>query len=149
MNVVVDIKIEKPKNLIWSAITDIENCSNMISSIIELNILNQPKTGIVGLKWEETRRMFGKEATEVMWVTESVENEYYCTRAESHGCVYTTKLSVNDCGKCSLLTMSFTGEAQNLITKIISAGMNLFINNSMKKALRKDLEDIKQYVEQT
>jgi hypothetical protein len=27
----------------------------MISRIIDLNILNQPEEGIVGLKWQETR----------------------------------------------------------------------------------------------
>lgn len=149
MKVTVDIEIEKPKEVIWSAITDIENCSNMISSIIDLKILNQPEDGVVGLKWKETRLMFGKEASEIMWITEAVENEYYCTRAESHGSVYITKLSLIETGSNTLLTMSFTGEAQTLIVKIVSACMGVFIRSSMKKALQKDLEDIKKYVEQS
>jgi len=50
MKVVVDIEIAKPREDIWSAITDIENCARMISAIIDLEILNQPEEGIVGLK---------------------------------------------------------------------------------------------------
>ena len=149
MKVSVDIEIAKPKNLIWSAITDIENCSNFISSIIDLQILNNPEDGLVGLKWKETRLMFGKEASETMWITDSVTNKYYCTRAESHGSVYITKLSLSETGNNTLLTMLFTAEAQSPLVKIMSAFMGVFIKSSMRKALSKDLEDIKKYVEQS
>lgn len=149
MKIVVDIEIERPKEIIWSAITDIENCSNMLSSIIDLNILNQPANGLVGLKWKETRLMFGKQASETMWITASITNEYYCTRAENHGSVYITKLSLSETGSKSILAMAFTAEAQSRFIKIVSACMGIFIKSSMKKALYKDLEDIKKYVEQS
>ena len=82
MNVTVNIEINKPKESIWRVITDIEHAQSMISGIQRINILNKPSSGLVGLKWEETRAMFGKEATETMWITESEENSYYQTRAE-------------------------------------------------------------------
>jgi hypothetical protein len=116
---------------------------------MKIEILEKPKTGIDGLKWRETRKMFGKEATEVMWVTESVENEYYCTRAESHGSVYITRLSLNESKGVTTLTMSFSGEPQTLIAKLLSAIMSKFIKNSIEKELRKDLNDIKNHVEQS
>jgi len=148
MNVTVDIEIQKPQEAVWAAITDIENCPDFISEIIDLKILNKPENELVGLKWQETRTMFGKEATETMWITEAVENQYYCTRAESHGSVYRTKLSLNETNNNNtLLTMTFSAEAQSLLIKIISAIMSVFIKGSMKKALLKDLEDIKKHVE--
>lgn len=149
MKVSVDIEIEQPKEAVWAAITDIENCENFISAIVDLKILNKPENSLVGLKWQETRLMFGKEASETMWITESVENEYYCTRAESHGSVYISRLSLSEAGNYTLLTMTFTAEAQTLPVKIISAIMGIFIKSSMKKALYKDLVDIKKYVEQS
>ncbi len=148
MKVSVDIEIAKPKELVWSTITAIEKCSDFISGITDIQILNQPEEGLVGLKWKETRLMFGKEATETMWITEAVENEYYCTRAESHGSVYITKLSLNQVGDNTILCMSFVGEPQTLFVKAVSACMGGFIKRSMKKALLKDLEDIKNYLEQ-
>lgn len=149
MKLSVDIEIEKPKEAVWSAITDIENCDNFISAIVDLKILNKSENGLVGLKWQETRLMFGKEASETMWITEAVENEYYCTRAESHGSVYITRLSLSEAGNNTLLNMTFTAEAQKLFIKIVSACMGVFIKSSMKKALYKDLEDIKKYVEKS
>lgn len=149
MKTSVDIEIAKPKETVWQTITDIENATDFISSIIDLQVLHQPEDGLVGLKWTETRKMFGKEASETMWITEAVDNEYYCTRAENHGAVYKTKLSLNEIaeGK-TLLTMTFGGEAQSFGIKIISAIMGFFLKGSMEKALQKDLEDIKNFVEQ-
>ena len=148
MKLSVDIEIEKPKEDVWAVITDIENCDNFISAIIDLKILNKPENGLVGLKWQETRLMFGKQASEAMWITEAVENQYYATRAESHGSVYISRLSLSETGSNTLLTISFTAEAQKLLVKIVSACMGVFIKSSMKKALYKDLEDIKKYIEQ-
>jgi hypothetical protein len=149
MIVTVDIKIEKSKDSVWRAITDIENWQSMISSILKIVILNKPTGDFVGLKWEETREMFGKEAKETMWITYSEVNEYYCTRAKSHGSVYISKLSLSDSGSSTLLTMSFSGIAQTSMAKILSFVMGPLIKKSMKKALTKDLEDIKKYVEKS
>jgi len=147
MQVSVDIEIAQPKNVVWAAITDIANCQAMISSILDIQIVEQPNEGLVGLKWREKRQMFGKEAVETMWITDCVENEFYMTRAESHGSVYISKLSLREVADGTQLTMSFSAQAQSFPVKIIAACMGFFIKGSMKKALLKDLEDIKSFLE--
>lgn len=147
MNVNVEIEISEPKATVWRAITDFDHWSTMISGIKDIDIVNLPEEGIVGLKWKETRLMFGKEAVETMWITEAIANHHYCTRAESHGSVYITRLSVSDLGQHTLLSMSFTSKAQSLLVEILSACMGPFIKSSMKKFLLKDLVDIKNFVE--
>ena len=149
MIVTVEIAINESKDSVWKAITDIEKCESMISSIMKINILDKPSDSLVGLRWEETREMFGKEATETMWITESVVNEYYCTRAESRGSVYVTRLSLTKSGSNTLLTMAFSGIAQTNFAKILSFLMGPLIRKSIKKALMKDLEDIKEFVEKS
>lgn len=147
MNVSVEIEIEKSRAVVWSAITDIDHAAEMISAIIELQVVERPATGLPGLKWKETRMMFGKPASETMWITEAVENEYYCTRAESHGSVYITRLSLAQQGAITVLTMSFSARAQSAMTKVLAACMGVFVKRSMVKMLRRDLQDIKQFVE--
>lgn len=147
MEVNVEIEINESKEKVWKAITDIENSESMISGILKINVLVQPEDELVGLKWEETREMFGQQAMETMWITEAVENEYYCTRAESHGSVYITRLSLNDSSDNTLLRMSFTGLAQTMMANILSFLMAPLIKKSMKKALLKDLQEIKTFVE--
>ena len=142
------IEISKPKAEVWNAVTDIPNAVGMISGIISVEVLENPETGLVGFKWKETRKMFGKEATEIMWITDAGENEYYCTRAESHGSVYKTRLSLNDDDGNTRLTMAFTGEPQTMGAKILSFVMGGFMKGSMEKELQKDLVDIRNFVEQ-
>ena len=71
--------------------------------------MKSQKNGLVGLKWTETRLMFGKQATETMWITDAEENDYYQTRAESHGSIYISRLEIKDSGDGTELTMSFEG----------------------------------------
>ena len=91
--------------------------------------------------------MFGKEATETMWITDYKENEFYQTRAESHGSVYVSKLSLEESGNHTKLTMSFSAEGQKFFVKIISFCMGFLLKGTMKKAVVKDLNDIKTHLE--
>ena len=149
MGVTDQIDIKGNIETVWKAITGIENSERMISSILKINIVNNPQDTLVGLKWKETREMFGNEATETMWVTEAVTNEYYCTRAESHGSVYITRLSVAQCASGTVLTMSFSGKPQTITAKMPLFIMKPLIKRSIKKALVKDLEDVKNFVEKS
>ncbi len=72
MKLKVEITINGTKEQIWKVITDIEGSVETISAIEKIEILEQPESGVLGLKWEETRTMFGKSATEVMWITPDV-----------------------------------------------------------------------------
>ena len=142
-------EINQTKDAVWKAITDIENCEHIITNILKINILNKPSSGIVGFKWEETREMSGKEASETMWITDSETNEYYSTRAESHGSVYITKFSLTAIDGDTLLTISFNGIPQSFVAKTLSFSMGPLIKNSIKMALIQDLADIKAYVEKS
>ena len=147
MELSVFVEIEKPIEDVWKAIIDFKNCSKYIESIIRLEVIDEPNDTLIGFKWKETRMMFGKEATETMWITYYSENEYYQTRAESHGSIYKSRLSIERIGGYTSLTMSFTADAQTFFAKIVSLCMGFLIKGSMKKALIKDLNDIKTYLE--
>ena len=87
MIIKAQLTINGSKAAIWSAITNIENASEIISGIENIEVLEKPAAGIVGLKWRETRMYFGKPATVEKLITDAVENEFYQTRAESDGFV--------------------------------------------------------------
>lgn len=144
----VDVLIKAPKEKVWAAITNISQAEQMISGILKVEVLEQPEEGLVGLKWQETREMFGKEATEIMWITKAVENEYYATRAESHGSIYKSKLMLTEAMDQTRLTMEFDAKAQTLVAKVMSFLMAPMIQGSIKKLLQQDLEDIKNFCEQ-
>ena len=147
MKMSVEVEIKAVKEKVWAVITDIENCEKMITGIVGLKVIDKPESGVVGLKWSETRVMFGKEAEETMWITDAVENEYYCTRAESHGSIYATKLSLQENNNVTVLSMTFTGTSDSAFVRMLTVVMGLFMKKSMIKMLQADLEDIKRFVE--
>lgn len=147
MKIAIEIEIKKTKGQVWKVITDIENSVNTISGIDKIEILNKPENTLVGLKWKETRTIFGKSATETMWITEAKENNYYKTRAESNGAIYQTLLKISDKENATLLTMEFSSEAISLKGKIMAFIFGRMLGKSMKKLVEKDLIDIKTAVE--
>ncbi|TYK66883.1 SRPBCC family protein [Colwellia echini] len=147
MNFSVETTINRPVNEVWAAITDIANSANMISAIIDLTVLKQGDDDLIGFKWSETREMFGKEATETMWITDCEHEQYYCTRAENCGAIYLTTMSVTGVEDQCVLTMTFTGTADSIFIRAMSNIMGFFMKNSMTKMLKQDLQDIKTFVE--
>ncbi len=149
MAIEVEVTIEGSKADVWNVITDIQNAADTITGIEEIEVLERPGDGLVGLKWKETRTIFGRTATEIMWITDVVENEMYKTRAESHGAVYITSLVVSEQGAKTRLTMAFDAAPQTLSAKVMAATTGIFFKKATKNALEQDLIDIKTAVEQT
>ena len=96
----------------------------------------------LGTTWRETRTMFGKKATEDMEVTEYEEGVRYATAAESHGSKYFSEIRVDAAGAGSRITMSFRGEPQTALTKVMDATVARLFMGATRKALAKDLGDI-------
>lgn len=149
MDIKAEVLIDAPKEMVWKVISDIENSVSVISGINRITVLDQAQNGLVGLKWEEERTMFGQTATEVMWITEAEENEYYQTRAERPNVVYKSKMALEDHSGKTRLTMELGAEISSLGTKLITAVMGIFFKKATQKAIQQDLEDIKTAVEGT
>ncbi len=139
----VQIPIDASKESIWNVITDIDNAAATIGGIESLEVLDRPASGLVGLKWRETRKMMGKDAIETMWITDAVENDHYKTRAESHGCVYVSCLRITETNGGNALSMSIESKPQTLMAKLIGVPMMVVFKGSLKKMLMKDLKDIR------
>jgi len=147
MNVQSQVTINAPKAAVWQVITDIENAAATISGIEALEVLEKPEQGLVGLKWRETRTLFGKTATEVMWMTEAEQGAFYKAQAESHGCVYLSTMSIaGEDGNCTL-TMTHETKPQTVMAKLMSPLMGLMFKGTLEKVILQDLNDIKGAVE--
>jgi hypothetical protein len=146
MKVEAQIKINATKPEVWKAITNIQNADKIISGVEKIEILKEPANGLVGLKWQETRMYFGKPSAIDKWITDAVENNFYKTRAEMDGFVFITTMTISESGNDIFLTSSHETQSQSLITKIKSLPM-IFFKGILRKAILKDLTDIKSEVE--
>jgi len=142
------VTIDGSRAATWAAITDIENAAELISGIEKVEILEKPANGLVGLRWRETRMLFGKPATAEKWITAAAENEFYETRAEDGGFVFLTTLRISEGSGGITLTSSHDSRPQGFGARLMSIPMGLLFKGVAKKAILQDLNDIKSAVEQ-
>jgi hypothetical protein len=143
------LTLQGSRAAIWKVITDIENSSKLIRGIERIEVLEKPSQGLVGLRWRETRMLFGKAATAEKWVTSAVENEYYTTRAEDGGFVFLTTFRMSDGDGGITLTSSHVSEPHGFVARLMSIPMALLFKGVLKKAILQDLHDIQAAVERS
>jgi hypothetical protein len=148
MIVEAQVTISGTRAAVWAAITDVDSASRIISGVESVEILERPATGLVGLKWRETRMLFGKSASADKWITGAVENEYYETRSEEQGFVYSSILSIAEARDGISLCSRHESKPQGIVARLVSVPVGVLFKGVAKKALLQDLRDIKSAVEQ-
>ena len=147
MLVDVQVAIAGSRAAVWSVMTNIDQAAEILSGVDQIEIVERPATGLVGLRWRETRMLFGKPATAEKWITDAKDGEYYTTRAEDGGFVFLATNRVTAANSGVTLTSIHDSQPQTLGAKIMSIPMTLFFKGVARKALLQDLNDIKAAVE--
>lgn len=142
MKITDAITINAPVERVFSVFTDLEKATSRVKGINSIEVLEGSAQMQVGTKWRESRTMMGKEATEVMWVSELAPNASYIVDAESHGMKYQSKYSFQQNGAATEVKMTFEGTPVSTSAKMMNVLGALFAGAS-KKALHRDLEDLK------
>lgn len=147
MKITDTIEIAAPRAQVFSLFADIPNAANHISAIDSIEILKgegQPVGD--GFSWRETRTMMGKQATEDMWIVNFRADASYAVEAESRGVHYRTDIVFESSGEGTTVTQTFTAKPVSVTAKLLTPISWLF-KIPTKKALRKDLEELKSKLE--
>ena len=133
---------------VWRVLTDLDRAPKVLTSVVSVERLEGDGYD-VGVAWRETRRMFGKEESEDMWVTHAVAPHTATVAAHSRGTHYETVFRCEPSSLGTTLHVDFTaqsagrGVGQRLAMAVFAkAGMK-----ATQNALRQDLEDIAKAVE--
>ena len=127
---------------VWSIVVGMDDWVDAIEAIESVERLDGGDEFGIGTIWRETRTMFGKQATEVMEVTEYEDGVRYSTSAESHGSKYFSEILVEPTDTGCVLSMSLRAEPQTAFAKIMSATVGRLFIGATRKAFAKDLADI-------
>ena len=103
----------------------------------------------VGTRFVETRKMFGKEASEEMEVTEFHPPTRYAVEAASCGCRYFTDHQFQPSDEGTMMTLRFRSEPQNILARLVSFLMTPMMKRTLEKCMRQDLLDLKTKIEST
>lgn len=147
MTIEAQVTINSDTATVWKVITDIRRSGKILSTVENIEIVHEPANGLTGLKWRETRLFFGKPATIEKWITDASENKFYTTRAEMEGFIFLTRFTISGSGANTTLQSSHETQSRGLLAKIKSLPM-VFFRGVLKKAILKDLNEIKAAVEQ-
>lgn len=142
------ITINAPIEDVWAVFTDLENAAQRMVGINAIELIEHGNAFQVGTRWRETRTLFGKEATEEMWVVASDPPHSYTVEAESRGTHYTTTYSFREVGTGTAVHSIFVGTPQTAATKVFSVVGKLFAG-ATRKMMQKDLEQLKAACEYT
>ena len=155
MRMVLSTHIEATQETVFAAASNFPNAAAFISAIDSIEMLTPAKDGLpigVGTRFKETRTMFGKQATETMEVTEFDPPRAYTLSALSCGLQYHSRVTVLEeqpgtgGGGCRL-SYDIKGTPVSLFAKIVGPIMGVMMKGAMRKAMEKDLADVKNYVE--
>jgi len=127
---------------VWAVMTDLDGSPDAISAIVGVERLGGQDEFGVGTRWRETRIMFGREASEVMEVTELEPGRRYVVESEGSGARYRSEISVTADGDGARLSMSFAGEPTGTMARLMAATVGRLFMKATRKAIEQDLADI-------
>lgn len=137
--------IEAPVDVVFAKAADIENVADWSRGILRIEMLTESPVGD-GTRFRETRRVFNKEATEVMAISAFKPNQSYTVSSLSMGVAYSSVLRFKTEGKGTLVEMDFRSRPLTLAAKLFSP-LAWMMMGTMKKCMEGDLEDLKQAIE--
>lgn len=142
-SIVVERRIAADRDRVWKALTDLAGLERVLSSVTKVEVLTDGPFS-EGTRWRETRRMFGKEATEEMRVTACEPPERHVVEAESHGMRYISEwLLVPHGSDATIVAMTFTAvPTGGGVAKFFATVLRGLGTRAVRKAVLKDLDDL-------
>ena len=139
--ITIERTVAAPVEKVFALATDLMGAPGRLRRIISLEVLTPGPVGR-GTRFRETRKVFNREATEEMEITEFDPPRGYVVGCESHGCRYRTEFSFIPNGEGTKLVMIFEATPISMMAKLMSPMMKAMMG-AVQKEVAEDLDDIK------
>lgn len=135
--------VDAPPMAVWRVLTDLDQAPRSLSQIVAIERIAGDDYG-PGTRWRETRRMFGREETQELWVESADPPHSTVVRSQAGGVYYTTTFEVTPRAAGSRITMRFAGEQQapSVLQQIAWTILGPLGMRVTRKAMQGDLDDI-------
>ncbi len=133
--------IAAPIDRTFEMFADFRNADQRIEAIKKVEVLTDGPVG-KGTRFRETRVMFGREATEDLVVTDFQPGRSYSVSAHSCGCDMVCRFDFSSQPTGTHVEMEMQTKPITLLARIMSP-LSFFFAGACKKAIEKDLDDLK------
>lgn len=146
MKLSIEETVSAPVERVFEVFSDVVSLEERISGIVKVEILSEVRSGN-GVRWRETRVMFGKEATEEMDISDFDPPHSYQVNASSHGMSYVSVLNFESIDANSTrIVHEYIATPITFGARIMQPMMILF-KGPLRKALHGDILELKAFVE--
>lgn len=147
MKVAESITINAPRERVFEICSDLRGAPARIPEITRIEVLGDGPIG-KGTQWRETRKMWGKEHTELMEIAEFRSPEFYAMTAHNCGTYYYTTFDFQAAGPAStVVTFAFQGTPTTFMARTMGVIMAPMMKGMLRKCLASDLAAIKRACE--
>ena len=134
--------VAAPVERVWALATDLAGAPHVVRGIEAVEVLTPGPFG-VGTRWRETRRMFGRTATEEMTVTAVEPHRSYATEASGPGVTYVSGFAFAPAaGGGTDVTATFGGRPTTTVGRVLAVLTGALGRRAIARALAQDLADI-------
>ena len=134
--------VAAPVERVWALATDLEGAPRVVRGIESVEVLTPGPFG-VETRWRETRRVFGRSATEEMTVTAVEPHRSYRVEASGPGVTYVSGFAFAPSADGGTdVTATFGGRPTTTVARVLGALTAPLARRAVAKALAQDLEDI-------
>ena len=136
--------VHAPVHQVWAVLTDLDHAQERLSAVSRVQVLTDGPYA-VGTRWRETRRIFGSEATEEMWVADNDPLRSTVVEASSGDTVYRTTFTLTPVEAYTTeLTMTFTatGPETEGVRRVVSGLLGGIGLRATRTMMERDLNDI-------
>lgn len=146
--VTAELRIAAPVERVWEALSDIEGSPERIAGIERVEVLSEGPFG-AGTRWRETRRIFGKEVTDEMYVSAAEAPARYVVESDARGVHHTSVFTLTpEPDGATTVRLVIDSETEK---RSLDGAMGKFLggigSKAVAKAVTKDLEDVAAAVE--
>lgn len=147
MRVTATVSIRAPVARVFDVFTDVAHCAGRITGVKKAEILSEVRSG-KGLRWQETRVMFGKDAAVDKEITAIEAPRSYRVESRVDGTNYISTFEFADGAAAGTTVVTWThfSEALTVGAKFLAPLLVLF-QGTMLKFMKKDLADLAEFLE--
>ncbi|MFG0318741.1 MAG: SRPBCC family protein [Planctomycetota bacterium JB042] len=139
-------RIAAPRPAVFAACTDFPNAAERVEGITNVKMLTDGPVG-KGTRFEETRTMFGKDATETLEVSAFDPDRSVTVSCFSCGVEYDSTFTFSDDGGGTRVDLEIVTTPKTIGAKIFSPIMGAMMGKMMKKCIEQDLDDLQKHCE--